>query len=300
MQGFDPAGTSPYTQYLAAQGLLGERTFSPAEGYRRGMYEPLRSIYGLEQTLAPALGSTPGLWQNYMGGFGDARSLPGNIYNRASALLRGLYGLGGAGREAAGVGFSPQYLEGDEVIPPGVSQAQQSALFSQALRPQFGFQGAQRFASRLPVEQNLWEQQAAVGGGGGGGGTFLDWIRDKYNLGRFFGTQTGGAAVGGGMGQNNQMNPTFPTQTVSTAPPPAAAGPAATATATSASVAGPATGIPSSSHWDSDIQGFLDRGEYGAALNHARSQYESGISIFTIEDVNALERQIAALQGAMM
>jgi hypothetical protein len=177
------AAYSPYTQYLESIGLLDPGYRTPSQSYRQSLFNPINRLYGLEQQFAPALGMTPGQFPDWLGGKSAAGMSedPSRIYGGARSILSGLFGLGAAGREERGVSFSPFYPEeGGGAAARQVSLDNQRDLFGLALRPQYGVQGARRFAGRIPQEQQLWEQQMA---GGTTTSPWMEWLNTKYNLG---------------------------------------------------------------------------------------------------------------------
>ena len=203
-------GGSPYAQYLEALNLpLG--AYSPAQGFQRSMYQPWQNLFGMEQQFAPTAGySEPGVWSDYLKrAVGDpttggnvGRGI-GNLYQRAGQLLAGLYGAGATKRASQFQSFQPSYGEGGEYTGD-VGIGTQQELLRQALRPYYGYQGAQRFASNIPREQ---AQYLRLSEGIGQPESFLDWLRRKYDLGKYFG----------------EAVPQQPAAAIGQAPPPAAA-----------------------------------------------------------------------------
>ena len=173
-----------YQQYLARLGL-GATGGGPGARYQSDLYDPYSTLYGLEETTAPLTRRDPGSYEDYLLTRGAGAK---DIYHRAGGILRSLYGAGEQARVGAGLGFGTQYGEGGlpESAPTEVmSGAQQRALMGLALRPYFGLEGSSRFANRLPVEEQQYLEQQRRGTATSP--SFLDYIRQKYGLGRFFG-----------------------------------------------------------------------------------------------------------------
>jgi len=185
--GVGQAEYGPYTQYLA-QIRRGAAEYGPAAGYERGLYDPLRTLFGLEETFAPPMGAAfpeqtgPGKWGDYLGrgyaGVGGQQSM----YDRAGEILRQQMRLTPAERASAGVSwaqtldpFSQELAYGEDAVDLGTQQA----LLMQALSPSYGIRGARRFATRLPREQEIWQQERGAGSQEG----FLDYLNAKYGLG---------------------------------------------------------------------------------------------------------------------
>jgi len=181
----DSEAFGPFTQYLARLGI-GATGGGPAAGYQRKLYDPLRTLYGLEQTFAPVTKATPGLWNNYLEGNTYAGN-PSLIYGRAGDILSQLYGAGQAQRESLGASFSPEF-EGESAVR-AVPRETQQALLYQALVPKLGYLGSQRVANRLGTEEDIWlAQQGAAAGATTSQPTsgFFDYLVNKYGLSRFF------------------------------------------------------------------------------------------------------------------
>jgi hypothetical protein len=195
-----PQDFSPFTQYLAQSGLLGAPFTQPGTRFARGLYNPLRSLFDIQEELGEDVGMPAGEWQgmqgapSYLSGFrgpgGGYKGLQGGIYGRAAELLSGLYGMGVEQRGEGGFGFSPTYgLLGEPLEGTYLSPARQRSLLTLGLAGQWGLGTASRFAGRLPRMRELYQEKRAAGQAGGFN-NFLDWLSDRYDLGRYFGTDT--------------------------------------------------------------------------------------------------------------
>ena len=172
----------PFQQYLNAIDV-GVTGGGPVGAYQRSLYDPTQRLHGLEQGFAGVTGATPGPFGNYIL---ENQTDPGALYGRAGEILRSLYAAGQTGREEFGATFGDQFGEPLENLRgEPVPTTQQQTLFDLALRPQFGARGARQFAGRLPIERQLFTERQSQGTNTAT--NFLDYLRDKYDLGRFFG-----------------------------------------------------------------------------------------------------------------
>ena len=165
----------PFTAFLQMLGLGGRNYYSPQERYNVGQYDPLSNLFGIQGrmgTVDPSYAPSSGYFADYAGGVGD-------VYQKARELLSGIFGMGTEQRGQAETVYEPTYSEGERTGSGNVAELQ--ALIQAALRQQLGRPGANWMASRLPGEQQLWANTQA----GDGGDTFLDYLKQKYNLGSF-------------------------------------------------------------------------------------------------------------------
>ena len=181
MANTDIAGAyGPQTQYLRALGL-GQGYQNPAQKYLANMYDQFRSIWGIQQPINTATGGTSQDWGQYIGNLGGGMQ---NVYSQAAATLAKLLGMSSADRSLAGFNFEPQY---DPVTGETLTSSQTGELSTANLQNLLGQGTAQRFgpigshwlAGRIPQLQQQWQLGQA---GGGAGQTFLDYLRQKYNL----------------------------------------------------------------------------------------------------------------------
>ena len=177
-------------QYLNALGI-GATGGGPAGAYQRSLFNPLERLYGLDQGITSGLQGLEGFEGATVGPFGQylnrGQNSAAQIYGRAGDLLRSLYAAGGAERADRGLTFGSEVAEpGESLInSSGISTQAQQQLFNLALRPRFGAAGASRFAGRLGTERDIFTQQQSLGTNQSG--NFLDYLRNKYGLGEFFG-----------------------------------------------------------------------------------------------------------------
>jgi hypothetical protein len=146
----------------------------PGGAYDRDLFSPYERSYGLEQIFAPVTRALPGTFADYLMNQPTGTEA---IYGRAREIMSSLYGAGQAERARLGLTFE---------AGQGLSRIQPlSCLLELALRPYFGSTGGPRIASRLPVEQELFAEEQRQGRATAP--SFLDYLREKYDLGRFFG-----------------------------------------------------------------------------------------------------------------
>ena len=170
----------PFTQWLSKFGL-GATGGGPAGAYMRSLYNPARELWQQEQIYAPLLGTQPSEWGPYLGA--SYTGEPGKMYAQAGQTLRGLMGATPEQREAMGMTWGATFPEEGMGTPEReIPQTAQQSLLGLAMRGAWGPVGASRFKTRLPVEEDIWLQQRAKGEPK----SFLDWLRDKYSLGKYF------------------------------------------------------------------------------------------------------------------
>jgi len=175
--------TSPYVKYLTQIGLLTPSdVYDPARRFQEELFDPISALQGLEQRFVSDPETGPGTLGEFVTsraqGFRDA---PGTIYGGAGNILKRLLGMTPGAREEMGYDFGARYpLQLGGEPKRGVTQQMQKGLLQMALQPTFGVRGAERFATRLPTEERIWEQKQATGAPPS---AFLDWLSKKYNLG---------------------------------------------------------------------------------------------------------------------
>lgn len=179
------AAYGPFQQYLAARGLPAVGG-GPAAQYQRNLYDTMRNIYALRQKFFPITKEAPGLWEDYARA-DQGRPLSMNDFTwRAGDIMRDLYAAGPQRRAEEGLRFGITGFDPDtEAEERDITQQEQQELMSLALRPYLGGLGARMFSRRLPQQEQQFLEQQRLGTAAGQGG-FLEYLRDKYGLGRFF------------------------------------------------------------------------------------------------------------------
>jgi hypothetical protein len=164
---------SPFTAYLQAKGLGTQNYYNPAQNYMINQYEPLSSIYDVRRLMSLVNPSyDPG---NYVSPWAAANT--GNATSLSRNTLSQLLGFNQEQQGLAGLDFSPQYNGTDEVGTGNRGYLQ--GLLKTGLRGVLG----NYLASKIPWEQQQWGNTQAAGGSG----TFLDYLKQKYNLGSLVG-----------------------------------------------------------------------------------------------------------------
>lgn len=165
----------PFTAYLQRLGLGQRNYLNPAEQYQVGQYNPLSTMYGVQGRMATQFPELlPGYFTDYA--LGNPNRTGGNIYGYANSLMSKILGATPEARGTMGTVWEPTWSEGERTSGGNIAELQQ--LLQTALRQNLGRPGANWLAGNLPAEQQRW----AGGLAQGGTGTFLDYIRQKYNL----------------------------------------------------------------------------------------------------------------------
>jgi hypothetical protein len=159
---------SPFTAYLQALGLSNKNFYNPAQNYQISQYDPLSNIYNINRRMSLVNPSfDPG---NYVSPWTSGNV--GNATKLARETLSNLFGMNQENQGMAGVDYSPLFSGTDSVDSNGLNELQ--ALIKTGLRGNLG----SYISNKLPWEQQNWGSSQAAGGGG----TFLDYLKNKYNL----------------------------------------------------------------------------------------------------------------------
>ena len=172
----------PFTQYLRSRNL-GATGGGPAGQYQRGQYEPLRDVYELADLFKASTQKGPGPFAEYLlANRGGARE----AYGRAGDVLRDLYAAGPEARNLASqrfgvTGFDPETGDTERDL----STATQRKFLRYALSPYFGVRGAAHLTGETSFDrlEKMHKEAQSLGGQVPG---FLDYLRQKFNLGRYF------------------------------------------------------------------------------------------------------------------
>ena len=175
--------------------MLGATGGGPGAAYQRSLYNPYRTLYELE-ARPPGGGADEGAPLARLPGgqeqtFGDylltRGKQPSDIYGRGRELLSQLYSLGPTGRTERDLDFEVSYPEegaGTGTTGTGLNMSNLRDLLGLGLRPFMGSAGASGLSRRIPREQEMYSEALSRNATSGG---FLDYLRNKYNLGRFVG-----------------------------------------------------------------------------------------------------------------
>jgi hypothetical protein len=164
---------SPFTAYLQSLGLGSKNYYNPAEKYQMNQYDPLSNIYDVRRQMSivdPTV--DPG---NYVSPW--ASQNVGGATKLARNTLSQLFGMGQENQGLAGIDYSPIFNGTDSVDTNNIGQLQ--SLLKTGVRGNLG----SYLASKLPWEQQQWGNNQAAGGGS----SFLDYLKQKYNLGSLIG-----------------------------------------------------------------------------------------------------------------
>lgn len=155
----------PQAGYMAGLGLYGKGYQSPYQQYQAGMYDPLNLLWQMQAPMAMA--GMPGYAPTqYLSQFATPFAEdPFSMY----AMARGTLG--------DVMGMAPEQRAGMPGAEYGGGIAQ---LLGLGLRQQLG-PGAAWLQGRVPAERTQWQAQYPQQQGP----TFLDYIRQKYNLGQW-------------------------------------------------------------------------------------------------------------------
>ena len=164
--------------FKTSRGIVGQTTLSPFQQYINNMYEPLQALGGMQGAFSQMPGRGQGLGGNWAP-TGDYMTQwmqpymknPASMYNLANRML--------------GETLNMPYSEREGVA--GLTGTDIGGLLGMGLRGSGLGPGAQWLAGRMQPEMENWQQQypewdPAVSQGG----SFLDYVKQKYNLGRFF------------------------------------------------------------------------------------------------------------------
>lgn len=159
----------PQAGYMTGLGLFGKQGRSPYQSYQERLYDPLTRLYDLSSqfTAGGVGGYNPG---GFMGQWGQPYAEnPFAMYAQARGMMGDVMGM--APEQRAGFGLQ------------GPTAALQD-LLGMGLRQQIGLPGASWLSGRLPQEQESWVAQYPQQGAGAP--NFMDYLREKYNLGQYF------------------------------------------------------------------------------------------------------------------
>ena len=158
---------SPELTYRAGLGLLGQSYFNPYEQFQLRNEDQFRILHERLGNLAfenvPGYSTPTGRPGEFVRG-----STPADLRALARQQLQTAFSLDPASRSQVGL----QY--GGGAIP---------TLLQEGTRGRLAPTAAQYLANKLPLERTMF---AATPEGAGGGGDFLAYLKNKYDLGRFF------------------------------------------------------------------------------------------------------------------
>lgn len=151
-------------------GLFGRQYLSPHEQYQAGLQPGLETLYDVGGRMSTA------------GGF--SQYAPGGMFSQwAPQYAQDPFAMYGLARGMMGnvFGMTPEQRAGAD-IGYGTAPGDISDLMAMGLRTQLGKGTAGWLAGKMPTEQQSWLSQYPQQQGP----SFLDYIREKYNLGQYF------------------------------------------------------------------------------------------------------------------
>lgn len=162
----------PYMAYKSMMGFRGRDYLAPNERYQLEQYNPLKMLFDVGQTMSfshPQTGMmnqpyfhewAPSYAQNPFAMYGLAKNMMGDVFSMTPEK-RGSYGLG----------------EGEGNI---------GQLLQMGLRRSMGGAASSWLGGRVPLERQLWGEKYPEWAPGGEQPSFLDYLKNKYNLGQYF------------------------------------------------------------------------------------------------------------------
>lgn len=152
--------------YMGALGLLGKEYQSPWQQYMAGQYDPLQMMWQLASPMAmmgyPSMDPGTGMFSQWAPQYAQD---PSAMYGMARGMLSNVMGMTPEQRGTLGMGGG------------GGSFAD---LLGMGLRSALG-PGASWLAGRVPQLQQQWMARDPLGKVG----SFIDYIREKYDLGQW-------------------------------------------------------------------------------------------------------------------
>ena len=160
--------------YLETFNIANRRYLTPYEDYLRSQAAPWLTLFQIQQRLGAIPGNASGVtsWLDYLRPF----EVSGNIWllgQQAQNLFRTLINTPVEQREPLGYAY---YYEGDKLDDL-------QSLIRLALHSGLG-PSASRLADRIPSEHQQW-LTAKKADPGHTADDFLDYVRERYNLGRY-------------------------------------------------------------------------------------------------------------------
>lgn len=156
----------PQAGYMAGLGLYGKAYHTPYQQYQAGMYNPMNFLWNM-QTQMEALNRPGYNAPQYLSQFAPQYGQnPFAMYGMARGMMGDVFGM------------SPEERAG---MTGGTYESDLAQLLGLGLRQDLG-PGAAWLQGRIPAERGQWQAQYPMQQGP----SFLDYITEKYNLGRYF------------------------------------------------------------------------------------------------------------------
>lgn len=152
--------------YMSALGLLGKEYQSPFQQYQAGMFDPLQTMWQMASPMAmmgyPSMDPGTGMFSQWAPQYAQD---PFSMYGMARGMLGNVMGMTPEQRGTLGMGGGAGSF---------------ADILGMGLRSQLG-PGASWLAGRVPQLQQQWMAQDPLSQAG----SFIDYIREKYNLGQW-------------------------------------------------------------------------------------------------------------------
>ena len=177
------ASSNPWLQYLRARSLgVDQSAWTPAARYIERQYDPLRALYGAQQSIyqvpSAAQQATP-LWETFAGQFPDVAAERA----RYAELLGALGRMTEQERFEGDLQFRPTEYNryGDPVETTGQPISLLKTLMRGGLTGSLGARGADWAAGKVPFFQKQWQLQQPKNQAGAVM-PFLQYLRTKFSF----------------------------------------------------------------------------------------------------------------------
>ena len=177
------ASPNPWLQYLRARSLgVDQSAWTPAARYIERQYDPLRALYGAQQSIyqvpSAAQQATP-LWETFAGQFPDVAAERA----RYAELLGALGRMTEQERFEGDLQFRPTEYDryGDPVETTGQPISLLQTLMRGGLTGSLGARGAHWAAGKVPFFQKQWQLQQPKNQAGAVM-PFLQYLRTKFSF----------------------------------------------------------------------------------------------------------------------
>jgi hypothetical protein len=183
--------TDPFTAYLNRLGIGGKMAYNPAQQYQVGLYDPLKSIYDVQQRLHGAgavlqdPNKMPATFSDYMSKTGAG---VGGLVESARGQLQNIFGATPEQKASIGSNVGMNYEPSQyDTGTTGEGQAMNAGsidelanLIRYGLRGTQGIMGSRYAASRLPQAQQAYYSQKSAGSTTQP--NFIDWLKSNWGI----------------------------------------------------------------------------------------------------------------------
>lgn len=175
-----------YTSYLNKLGIGTKDYWNPYQKWQEQQFQPLSNMYNVYQRLSQPTSPFAGRFSPF-GSFADYASPsisdPSARYSQAAQMLNAIFGATPDQRAEANSTYEPFQtvdslgLASGKMDDNNIGELQQ--LIALAARQKYGNVGARWMANNVGRDQQRWTSLNAAGQDNG---TFLDYLRNRYNL----------------------------------------------------------------------------------------------------------------------